>query len=140
MTPVERLEAAIKELEELRDGMTEGPFFVDDCEGELMVYPERLLRDVQRDADGWINLWRSPGSWGTDEMVMRHDLESWDEGEDEQDDRLRGAARMFVVLHRTIDAQLAILRHVLTHYRGDLGISTNRHVVALADAILGGDD
>lgn len=38
---------------------------------------------------------------------------------------------------RSIDAQLAILRHVLAHYRGDLGISTNRHVVALADAILG---
>jgi hypothetical protein len=46
---------------------------------------------------------------------------------------------LIVTLHRTIDAQLAILRHVRAHYSGDLGISTNRHVVALADAILGGD-
>jgi hypothetical protein len=41
------------------------------------------------------------------------------------------------VLHRTIDAQLAILRHVAEHYRGDLGIGTNRYVVALARAING---
>lgn len=43
---------------------------------------------------------------------------------------------LFVTLHRTIDAQLAILQHVAAHYRGDLGIGTNRHVVALARAIL----
>jgi hypothetical protein len=48
-------------------------------------------------------------------------------------------ADLIVTLHRTIDAQLAILRHVRAHFSGDLGISTNRHVVALADAILGGD-
>lgn len=44
-----------------------------------------------------------------------------------------------VTLHRTIDAQLAIMHHTLAHYSGDLGISTNRHIVALASAILGVD-
>lgn len=46
---------------------------------------------------------------------------------------------LFLVLHRTIDAQLAVLRHVAAHYSGDLGIGTNRHVVALAESILGDD-
>lgn len=46
-------------------------------------------------------------------------------------------AELIVTLHSTIDAQLAIMRHTLAHYSGDLGISTNRHIVALADAILG---
>jgi hypothetical protein len=38
---------------------------------------------------------------------------------------------------RTIDAQLAILRHIEMYYSGDLGVGTNRHVVALARAING---
>lgn len=45
-------------------------------------------------------------------------------------------AELIVTLHRTIDAQLAILRHVADG-RGDLGIGTNRYVVALARAING---
>jgi hypothetical protein len=49
----------------------------------------------------------------------------------------RHDAELIVTLHRTIDAQLAILRHVAEHYRGDLGIGTNRYVVALARAING---
>lgn len=47
-------------------------------------------------------------------------------------------AALIVTLHRTIDAQLALLRHTLNHYRGDLGISIPRFVVDLARAILGG--
>jgi hypothetical protein len=47
------------------------------------------------------------------------------------------ASDLIVTLHRTIDAQLAILRHVAMHYSGDLGIGTNRHVIALAHAING---
>jgi hypothetical protein len=43
-----------------------------------------------------------------------------------------------VTLHRTVDAQLAILRHTANFYSGDLGISTNRHVVELARSINGG--
>ncbi|MFL0711637.1 MAG: hypothetical protein ACJLS2_02340 [Microcella pacifica] len=43
----------------------------------------------------------------------------------------------------TITAEGAInivtLHHTLAHYSGDLGISTNRHIVALASAILGVD-
>jgi len=46
-------------------------------------------------------------------------------------------AELVLALHATIDAQLAILRHVLEYYRGDIGIGTNRHVVNLARAILG---
>lgn len=45
--------------------------------------------------------------------------------------------QLIVTLHATIDAQLAILRHTLEHYRGDLGIGTNRHIVSLARAING---
>ena len=47
-------------------------------------------------------------------------------------------SELIVTLHRTIDAQLAILLHVAEHCRGDLGIGTNRYVVALARAINGG--
>ena len=51
--------------------------------------------------------------------------------------RVEADADLIVTLHRTIDAQLGILWHVAEHYRGDLGIGTNRHVVALARAING---
>lgn len=47
-------------------------------------------------------------------------------------------AELIVTLHRTIDAQLAILLSC-THLRGFPATPTERDVLALADAILGGD-
>lgn len=51
---------------------------------------------------------------------------------------LRDDVELVEMMHRTIDAQLAILRHAVQFNRGDLGIGINRHAVALAEAILGG--
>ncbi|TFD80684.1 hypothetical protein E3T54_02780 [Cryobacterium sp. Sr8] len=109
MNAVEEIQAAIEKLTALRDAGTAGPFYKSDCEGEIRVFPERLLRNVSRDESGQITSFRSPGSWATEEMVIEYEVESWDVGQDKQDDRMRANAEMFVTLHRTIDAQLAIL-------------------------------
>ncbi|TFD27461.1 hypothetical protein [Cryobacterium cryoconiti] len=108
------IQTAITTLTELRDAGTPGPFFLDDCEGEIRVYPERLLPSMSRDESGEITSWTSPGSWQTDEMVISYDVESWDPGENTQDDRMRANAETFVILQRTINPMLAVLQVALT--------------------------
>ena len=109
MSAVDEIQAAIEKLTEMKAGGTAGPFFKDDCEGQIRVYPESILRNVSRDESGEITSYRTPGSWQTDQMVFDYEVESWDEGYDKHDDRMRTNADLFVTLHRTIDAQLALL-------------------------------
>jgi len=106
MNAVEKLEAAITKLEEIKA-----------VGWPCAEYTRGAVRHIARNCD----------------------ISCDDEDHYEGWDRYETAPALMVLI-ATIDAQLAILRHVLTHMRGDLGISTNRHVVALADAILGASD
>lgn len=110
-TPIERLQAAIEKLKQQRKdtfGQGEHGWWVEEQQANPAFEAEVRAKGVP---DGF-----------HDGIAMVQDIAD---------------AELIVTLHRTIDAQLAILRHVATHYSGDLGIGTNRHVVALADAILG---
>ena len=116
MNAVERLEAAIEKLETLKVASDDNPAPA---------------------------VWRvSPhGEWGVD-IVSRYPS-------DEKDNEVIAErvytpdADLIVTLHRTIDAQLAILRilHAAWQIWGitEHGRRMKVNVVALADAILGGD-
>lgn len=116
MTPVERLEAAIKRLEQLRDAATPKPWHAqeDDLTNEV---------DVWHDQE-----WRS------------HVANVGVAGEP----RVIADAELVATLHRTIDAQLAILRDSAERYSGRVSadwvpISPSAiNALALADAVLGG--
>lgn len=70
-------------------GATPGPWFLNDCEGEIIVLPESDLTMVTRGEDGTITSWGLPTSWRPERRILEVDLDTWDEGEDEQDDHVR---------------------------------------------------
>lgn len=111
MTPTERLQAAIDNLEQLRaESSGPNPWIVDRDFPQIVLHPDQ-----------------SGNSW--DGTVVA------DTGQDELGlPRTPADARLIVTLHRTIDAQLAILR--FAHE----GLYDLPEFVALADAILGGTE
>ncbi len=123
MTPVERLQAAIEKLESMRAACTPG-----DWDFESM--PETGESRIYSGADGFafmsattVTFFPVPGGMKPND------------------------AELIVTLHRTIDAQISILRAVLA--RAEVKIagggveravwSNARDALALADAILGRD-
>ncbi|GLU88906.1 hypothetical protein [Agromyces sp. NBRC 114283] len=109
MNPAEKIQAAIDKLEGLRD-------------------------------QGWPGKWQYVnGAIETDEgfeLFQHHDAEYWGTGRVALDvDHAVPQAELIVTLHRTIDAQLAIL------HRGISDAAPEREVAELlADAILGDSD
>jgi hypothetical protein len=136
MNAVERLEAAIVKLEQLNAESTPGPW---------------QWWNLERADRGWT------GNGPTLETVARDDLDpecakagvivAW--GHDAWGLDVEPAdADLIVTLHRTIDAQLAILRTALVIVTPEPGFlhsydagpgSQVGNALALADAILGGD-
>jgi chromosome segregation ATPase len=72
------------------------PLLYSDCEGTLRVWRESALLNVIRDGDGEITGWREPFSYRPSDLVVDDELSSWDEGEDEEDDRLRQVVEQMV--------------------------------------------
>ena len=105
MTAVERLEAAIAKLERAKDFTTSGPW--------------EHVRDSEA-AFGYKPVWESLVLSGGGEAIL-----DWGSDVREAD------AELIVTLHRTIDAQLAVLRAGLSY-----GAPLHTEL-ALADAILG---
>lgn len=111
MTPVEKLEAAIAKLEKQRADSN----------------------DDSRQAR-----WNVAGTFRNSSEIL-----SSYSGEDDGEVIASGVytpdAHLMVTLHRTIDAQLALLKLSVTYIDGWLkgGLELGREVVALADAILG---
>lgn len=122
MTPVERLQAAIDKLERLRDES-----------GSFKQWNGGDFQDVTYE-DG-----HCVGAVGPVTISM------WDGSEQNPDDgtwRDSSAVLLMQTLHRTIDAQLAILRDVLEAANIERNWDTlvyTLNALALADAILGGD-
>jgi len=131
LTPVQRIEAAIQRLETLRDRSTPGPWAVE---------------------DGW-----QPPQWDVHTYVrvvggepnkisgIRHPIASTNGAESQSAMKRQtlAEAHLIVTLHRTIDAQLAILRHSLARAlskiehggRTEPVWSHEHDALALADAI-----
>ena len=120
MSPVEKLEAAIARLEELKEESTRGPWLVGDANGAdpIEYGPLWVIADeaVSLDrVDG-----EAPETWFMELRAGRlHDVQ------------------MVVTLHRTIDTQLVILREDLADCKKNRWIP-DRWALALAEAILGG--
>lgn len=70
----------------------EGPWFLSDCEGELKIWREAVLRNVTRDETGEITGYRDPAEWRPGDLIAEWDLDTWDPGEDRDDDRIRALA------------------------------------------------
>ena len=115
MNAVERLTAAIEKLEALKAEAFAGPW-------------EALGSGVEH-GDHWYVL------SGRESILYI----SANDGSDEE--FRQPTAELIVTLHRTIDAQLAILRWSLNEIEYENGevVYYDEHTVALADAILGGD-
>lgn len=71
-------------------------FFVEDCEGSLSVWRESALVRVSRDERGEIVSWATPFSYRPSDQVVAIELDSWDPGEDAEDDVRRADIRDLV--------------------------------------------
>ena len=112
MTPVERLQAAIDKLEQVREHTVPGPWRVEPHDDTYAAI-------------------RAGVSYVTSGANFR-----------EEPDLYSREAELIVTLHRTIDAQLAILRDVLAGEKIERHWDTLVYTIntlALADAILGGE-
>jgi hypothetical protein len=102
-----------REIRARLDEASEGPWFVSDAEGRLQVWREAVLEHVVRDGNGAITGWSTPNGWRINDLVHEVDLETWDEGEDPEEDLERANARL--IGHAPAD-----LEHLLaeqTHLR-----------------------
>lgn len=127
MTPVERLQAAIVKLEALKDAAPSGPWTWNEKFGADDDYGLALTNGEATEIIG---------AYNHHCCAFRDDPYVAD-----------GAADLIVTLHRTIDAQLAILRFGINRQRavdwtsrlaGDKHVEAASLELALADAILGG--
>lgn len=121
MNAVEKLEAAIAKLEELREASTKPTGAASWYQGQDRKRYEGS-REVYSGPDE-----NAPGS---------QDIVRFAEPED---------AELVVVLYRTIDAQLAVMLEARSVYlkwgiSGDVALMKYGHAYALADAILGVSD
>lgn len=116
MNPVERLQAAIEKLETLKAESTEP------TGGRDSWLQGSIRRPFEDDGEVYS---------GPVEVRVSSDIITHIQAED---------ARLIVTLHRTIDAQLAILRSAFGDSSGSHDEpNAFRLALALADAILGGD-
>ncbi|MFH8295071.1 hypothetical protein [Streptomyces sp. NPDC018059] len=83
-----------QEIRERLEEASAGPWFVSDCEGRLQVWREAALEHVVRDASGTITGYSTPSSWKPGDLLHEADLETWDEGEDPEEDLERANARL----------------------------------------------
>lgn len=99
------------------------PLLHTDCDGTLRVWRESALLNVARDDNGAVTGWREPFSYRPSDLILDAELDSWDEGEDEEDDRLRQAVRHMVAAYALMPAllaeveRLAALEKALAEYR-----------------------
>lgn len=126
--PFQEIVASIREQ---ADAATEGPWFLSDCEGEIDIVPEKDLVDVTRDGDGRITGWNLPSVYGPERRILERRVDSWDEGEDAQDDQIRADARFMAASRTNID----ILLDIVSEQQAALD-----RIRALADEIAEGAD
>jgi len=81
--------ALLQPLKDKLAAATPGPWFLNDCEGEVIVLPEADLTMVARDDAGKVVSWGLPTNYRPERRILEVELDSWDEGEDEHDDQIR---------------------------------------------------
>ena len=100
------------ELRELLAKGTPGPWQADDCEGELRVGAGDAVTAWQERTDEEGRSYRvgtPPWTWKSTNLIYEHDLETWDEGEDQDDDQRRIDAELIVAARNALPALLDAL-------------------------------
>lgn len=107
--PPAPFQEVVTSIREQADAATEGPWFLHDCEGEIIIVPERDLVGVDRDDNGAITSWRMPPVYRPERRILDREVETWDEGDDAQDDQIRANARFIAASRTNIDTLLGIV-------------------------------
>jgi len=117
MNPHETVRAAIARLEGLKESVSPGPRFIGDANGSSSEYgPLWVVSNEETSTDRRDE--EAPEDWFMELACGR-----------EED------AQLIVMLHRTIDVQLSILRGGLTYSQMDPNLDES-DILALAKAIL----
>ncbi|ORL01804.1 hypothetical protein A6F55_19115 [Prescottella equi] len=126
-------------LEQLYTAATPGPWEAEDCEGELSVRAGTALTQWTEHAaaDGTPYRLGTPArSWKSTDLILEHDLDTWDEGEDEDDDQRRADADWIAAIHNAAPALIAELREARAA-RSPVGHCPCTNLQALHDASAG---
>lgn len=102
----------LAEIEALVAALPDSPWFLADCEGDLQLWLEGYVEDIARDADGNVTGYRLPGNYPIEALVAEWDLDTWDEGQDEQEDQFRAYARFMAAARIAVPALLADLKRL----------------------------
>lgn len=97
------------------DLATPGPWFLNDCEGQVIILPEEDLIGVTRDSSGHITSWGLPTSWPPERRILEIELDTWDEGEDIQDDQVRANAEFVANAPTDVERLLYAVDSVLAY-------------------------
>ncbi|MBG6083260.1 hypothetical protein [Zhihengliuella flava] len=97
----------LTEVEARADAATDGPWDCEDCEGDIQVNAGTARTE-------WKNgVGRSASSWRVDDRILEYEVESWDEGEDAQDDQMRRNAEFIAHSRADVPRMTAALRAML---------------------------
>jgi hypothetical protein len=105
-------EQQLDEIDAIVARVADDPFYVSDCEGSLQVWREKALTHVRRDEDGVITMYSFPSSYRITDQIIEIDLNSWDPGEDETDDKQRQDIYDLVESRAAVPALLAEVRRL----------------------------
>lgn len=103
----------LDKLEQLRAKATTGPWEAEDCEGDLSLRAGTALTQWAEHtaADGTpYRIGKSPSSYKSTDVIFEHDLDTWDEGEDSDDDQRRADADWIAAIHNAAPELIAELR------------------------------
>ncbi|MET8866485.1 hypothetical protein ABZW11_26405 [Nonomuraea sp. NPDC004580] len=98
----------VANLKHLLDSVGDLPWFLSDCKGDMQIWRESALTHVSRECSGEIVGYSTPGSYMRNDLVAEWELDTWDEGEDEDDDERRRMAELIVEAVNALPELLAL--------------------------------
>jgi hypothetical protein len=135
-TAAEQLREAARLMRARAEAATPGPWVVADCEGELQVWRESALRHVRRDDNGNVVGYSRPACYTATNLIYEHDLDTWDSGEEQDDDERRDTAAHIASWHPAVALAVADWLNYEAE-RAEMGLAYRHHALVIADAHLG---
>jgi hypothetical protein len=108
----------VAHLKHLLASVGDLPWFLSDCEGDVQIWRESALQHVSRECSGEIVGYSTPSSYMRNDLVAEWDLDTWDEGEDEDDDERRRMAELIVEAVNALPGLLALAEAAQTQQGG----------------------
>lgn len=100
-----------QEMQQLAESATEGPWEAEDCEGEFFVGADDALTQWEETSDGF-RIGTPASSWKSTNRIYEHDLDTWDAGEDKDDDQRRADAEFIAACREWVPGALRWLEAV----------------------------